>query len=276
MPRSKRLMLPMLRAHIKAHPGLKRLFLTLMRCFSALSWKLNPASLIRYIGFFSDLRKFRLAGGKAGLLDLYPCLNDRQSSTGIDTHYFHQAIWAFRQIKDSGVSSHVDIASDVNFVGLLTTITQVLFVDFRPLFLSIPNYQGIGATITQLPFKDASVESVSCLHVIEHVGLGRYGDPLNPAGAETACREISRILKPGGHAYISVPVGRPRISFNGLRVFSTRELMNFFGALQLVDAAMVDVPGRFSTVADPLALDIREADGGLDFGLGMFHFTKVH
>ena len=267
-------MISRLRARVKADPGLKRLFLAVMRCGSALSWKLDLSVLSRYTGFFGDLRRFRRAGGKADLLDLYPCLNDRQSSTGIDTHYFHQAIWAFRLIKNSATARHVDIASDVNFVGLLTTITDVLFVDFRPLFLTIPHYQGIGATITRLPFRSDSVESISCLHVIEHVGLGRYGDPLDPKGAEAACSEISRILKPGGHAYISVPIGRSRVSFNGLRVFSPREVLDLFGTLHLVEAAMVDVPGNFMTVQDVLSLDIRETQGGLDFGLGMFHFSK--
>lgn len=263
-----------LRAQIKANPALKRLFLAVMRCSSALSWKLDLTVLSRYTGFFGDLRRFRQAGGKADLLDLYPCLNDRQSSTGIDTHYFHQAIWAFRLIKNSAAARHVDIASDVNFVGLLTTITDVLFVDFRPLFLTIPNYQGVGATITRLPFRSDSIESISCLHVIEHVGLGRYGDPLDPKGAEAACSEISRVLRPGGHAYISVPIGRSRISFNGLRVFSPREVLELFGSLHLVEAAMVDVPGNFRAAQEVLSMDIRETQGGLDFGLGMFHFSK--
>ena len=268
-------MISTLRARIKGHPGLKRLFLAAMRIGSALSWRLDLSVVARYVGFFGDLRRFRRAGGKADLLDLYPCLNDRQSSTGIDTHYFHQAIWAFRLIKDSAPARHVDIASDVNFVGLLTTISNVLFVDFRPLFLTIPNYQGIGATITSLPFRDNTIESLSCLHVIEHVGLGRYGDPLDPKGAEAACCEISRVLAPGGHAYISVPIGRSRVSFNGLRVFSPQEVKRLFSPLHLVKVAMVDVPGGFSQMQDVLSMDIRETQGGLDFGLGMFHFTKI-
>ncbi len=267
-------MLASLKAHIKRTPALKRPALTAMRMFDALSWRLNPGNLVRYAAFFRDRRRFIRAGGKAGMLDLYPCLLDNTSRTGIDSHYFYQSLWAFRLILDSRTPRHVDIASDVNFVGLLTTITAVVFVDIRPLFLSIPNYLGVGASITSLPFPDNSVESLSCMHVIEHIGLGRYGDPIDPLGPEKACREITRVLKPGGTAYISVPIGRARVSFNGLRVFGPAEVAKLFPGLELSDMSIVNVPGNFVTGVRPETADLQETAGGLDFGLGLFHFRK--
>ena len=133
---------------------------------------------------------------------------DKSASTGIDTHYFNQAIWAFRHIKDSAAPAHVDIASEVNFVGLLTCITHVTFVDIRPLELAIPNYTGLRGSIVELPFADGTVKSLSCLHVIEHIGLGRYGDPIDPRGPECAGREIARVLHAGGpvsYTHLTLP-----------------------------------------------------------------------
>ena len=264
-----------LRAAVRANPALKRLALVIMRSLGALSWKIRPAALIRYAAFLSDWRRFRKAGGKAAVLDFYPCLHDKTSATGIDTHYFHQAIWALREIRQNGARQHVDIGSDVNFVGMLTVITEVLFVDIRPLFLNIQNYQGIGASITALPFATNSIASLSCMHVLEHIGLGRYGDPVDPLGPEKACREIVRVLQPGGHAYISTLIGRPRVAFNGHRVFEPSEVLALFAGLEIEAMAMVDAPGRFVTGLDPHTVDIRESEGGLDFGLGLFRLRKA-
>ena len=245
-----------------------------MRTTRPLVQGFRPSALVRYGGFIADWLRFRRAGGDASVLDFYPCLFDKSVSTGIDRHYFYQAIWAFRYIKNDATKSHVDIASEVNFVGLLTSITSVIFVDIRPLYLRIPRYQGIGASITALPFETGSLPSLSCLHVIEHVGLGRYGDHIDPLGPEKACREVVRVLKPGGNAYISVPIGRPRVSFNGLRVYSALEVVRLFIGLDLREMAMIDVPGNFIPDVKPEHADIRESEGGSDFGLGLFWFQK--
>jgi len=264
----------LLKERVKSNSSLKRGALLTARLVSPLVQGFRPSALFRYGGFVSDWLRFRRAGGNALTLDLYPCLFDKSASSGVDTHYFYQAIWAFRQIKESGVAAHVDIASEVNFVGLLTTVTNVTFVDIRPLFLEIPNYRGIGGSITALPFGSESVDSLSCLHVIEHIGLGRYGDPIDPLGPEKACREIVRVMQPGGRAYISVPIGRPRVQFNGLRTFSAPEVIRLFAGLELREMAMVDAPGNFVTDVSPEGADIRESGSGMDFGLGLFQFEK--
>jgi len=47
------------------------------------------------------------------------------------------------------------------------------------------------------------------MNVVEHVGLGRYGEPLDPEGDIKAMRELRRVLAPGGSLLFVVPVGRP-------------------------------------------------------------------
>jgi SAM-dependent methyltransferase len=268
-------MLSRLRSRVKASPPIKRAALAAIRSINPLIQGFHPGAVFRFGGFFSDWMRFRRAGGRAELLDFYPCLHDKSAATGIDTHYFHQAIWAFRHIKNSAVASHVDIASEVNFVGLLTCITNVTFVDIRPLELEIPNYTGLRGSIVELPFADGTVKSLSCLHVIEHIGLGRYGDPIDPQGPERAAREITRVLQPGGRAYISTPVGRARVQFNGQRVFGITGVIDIFRGLTLAEFSLVDAGGTLNERIDPAAADIREEGAGLDCGLGMFVFQKA-
>jgi len=207
--------------------------------------------------------------------DFWPCLFDRSAHTGIDAHYFYQSLWAFRKIHERNVGTHVDIGSQVQFVGLLTTISHVVFLDIRPLSIVIPNYQGLASSVLALPFGDQSIHSVSSLHVIEHIGLGRYGDPIDPNGSAKAAQEIVRVLAPGGHAYISVPVGRPRVQFNGQRVFTAADVLKLFNGLDLVEMAVVDASGKLHDDVKPESADISEVGQGSDFGLGLFGFEKA-
>jgi hypothetical protein len=263
-----------LKRSVKAQPALKRLVLAAGRVVRPLVGGFHPLTALRYPGFLRDWLRFRRAGGRAALLDLYPCLFDRTASTAFDPHYFHQAIWAFRHINESRVISHLDVASDVKFVGLLSTVTEVIFVDYRPLLVRLPNYASVRGSITSLPFANGSVRSLSCLHVIEHVGLARYGDAIDPLGPEKACREIARVLRPGGSAYVSVPIGRPRVHFNGQRTFAAEEAAGLFASLDLVEMAMIDAHGNFFPCVAPDQAEINETGAGNDFGLGLFWFRK--
>ena len=143
-----------------------------------------------------------------------------------------------------------------------------MFVDYRPLRAEVPGLMPVGADITCLPFADNSLESVSSLHVIEHVGLGRYGDPLDPRGSRKAALELARILRPGGHLYLSVPVGRERVCFNAHRIFSPRTVVATLAPLGLVGFSLVNDDGRFTQDA-PL-----DAASSLEYGCGMFEFVK--
>jgi SAM-dependent methyltransferase len=259
---------------IKGNARLKRLVLWGMRVTSPLGDIMKLSAVSRYPRFICEWQQFRHAGGEAGVLDWYPCLYDRTEATNIDAHYFYQAVWAFRNILERNVRSHVDIGSQVNFVGLLTTVTCVTFLDIRPLVLAIPNYRGLAASLDALPFRAGTVHSLSSLHVIEHIGLGRYGDPVDPHGSLKAAREIVRVLAPGGRAYISVPIGRPRVQFNGQRVFSATDILSLMHGLDLIEMAMVDTSGKFRDDVAPESVHISEVGHGSDFGLGLFCFQK--
>ncbi len=236
----------------------------------------SPVSaVLGYARFFRDFLRYRQLGGVANLSEAYPCLFDRTTTTSIDTQYFYQMIWAGKKIRETLPDTHVDVGSDVKFVGMLSVISKVIFVDIRPLMVDVEGLECREGSILALPFSDHSVFSLSSLHVVEHIGLGRYGDPLDPNGSERACRELSRVLAPGGTLYVSVPVGQPRIQFNGQRVFSVKEILDCFSDLFLVAMAMVDANGKYHSYVDPqYASELACASGRLDYSLGCFVFCR--
>lgn len=71
-------------------------------------------------------------------------------------------------------------------------------------------------------------DSISCLHAIEHFGLGRYGDRIDVNGHLKGLQTIYYMLKDGGIFYCSVPIGSMRVEFNAHRVFSLQYLLGLF------------------------------------------------
>ena len=199
----------------------------------------------------------------------HPCLHDRSRESTVDEHYFYQAAWMMGKMVKAGPRRHVDIGSDVKLVGMLTAIADIDFVDIRPFQPQLSRFNAIEGSILDLPFEDASVASLSSLHVIEHIGLGRYGDPVDAAGSEKAVRELIRVLKPGGRLYLSAPIGRERVCFNAHRVFDSQGLVDRFAALRLVSFAFVNDAGDWEEDSSP------DRAAGSHYACGMYVFEKA-
>lgn len=205
---------------------------------------------------------------RAKFRDSAPYIHDKTGTTPFLRHYFYQDIWAARNIAASGVDAHVDVASRIDLVGFLTAITKVTFIDIRPLEANLPNFECKTGSIVAMPYADSEVRSLSCLHVAEHIGLGRYGDPLDPLGTKKACKELARVLARGGNLYFSTPVGIPRLCFNAHRIHSVDMILEYFSDLRLVRLDGIDDQNNYHNNIDRAILN------NSNYACGLFHFTK--
>jgi len=165
---------------------------------------------------------------------LYPCLGDDTAETAIEPIYYYQDAWAFEKIVARRPARHVDVGSHHKFVALLSKVVPVTMVDIRPPALPLESLHFEPGSITALPFADRSLPSVSSLCVIEHIGLGRYGDELDPAGTEKAMGELQRVVAPGGDVYLSVPLhNENRTYFNAHRAFTEEYLLTLFAPFEV-------------------------------------------
>lgn len=228
------------------------------------------ASIGLYARYLSDWSRYKQLPGAEPIRfrDSYPCLEDRTATTSFDPHYFYQAVWATDRITQQKPGLHIDIGSDNRFVGLLTTRLPVTFVDIRPLKAKLPHLTCLSGDLLNLPFGANSIKSLSCLHTVEHVGLGRYGDPLNPAGTELACRELARVLARGGNLFFSTPVGKPRTCFNAHRVHSPQQVLEYFKGLELTEFSAVDDSSTLVTNVPP------ESMATAEYACGLFWFRR--
>jgi SAM-dependent methyltransferase len=225
-------------------------------------------------GFVRDARAFWRQCAAAGvptpdLADLYPFLGDAQDAAGVSSgHYFLQDLWAAKKVFASGVGMHCDVGSRVDgFVSSLLVFCRVAVVDVRPL----PPADGLMTVLgdaMSLPFADGSVGSLSSLHAMEHVGLGRYGDPIEATGTDRAMAELARVVAPGGRLYFSVPVGRERTMFNAQRILSPHRVARAMSSLQLIEFSAIGDDGRLTRGAD------LDAYASANYACGLFELRR--
>ena len=223
-----------------------------------------------YIWYLRDLIKFKLKNPKVKikLIDLYPQLHDKTSKTYLDAHYFYQQLWLFENVLKNKPKEHVDVGSTYQMSGYLSKIVPTTFIDIRPIDAKLDNLKVLDASILDLPYPENSLESVSCLHVIEHIGLGRYGDEIDPDGWKKACKELQRVLAKGGRLYLSTPVGKPRVCFNAHRVFNPYEITKELEELKILSCSVVDDAGGYLN-----GVGFDDVSNS-DYALGLFVLTK--
>ena len=163
---------------------------------------------------------------------------DRYQNSGSISSYLWQDLWAAHHILKNKPSQHFDIGSRIDgFVThLLAGDINVVTIDIRPYPYSLPGLTFVKADATHLDgIDDESIESLSALCSLEHFGLGRYGDPIDPMACFKCFDAITRKMKKGGMLYLSVPVGREHLEFNAHRVFSASSIVSTFKDFELIE-----------------------------------------
>lgn len=236
-------------------PGhLRRLLASAQQLIGALG--VDPVRGIRAVlatpRFLKDLWTFRRLNRAATapfpLNRLYPCLCDRRDAGGTARgHYFHQDLLVARKVFLRKPVRHLDVGSRVDgFVAHVASFREIEVVDIRPTASAVVNIRFNCLDLTHcIPeaFR-GQYDSVSCLHALEHFGLGRYGDPIDPQGHIKGIDSLSALLSPGGTLYLSVPIGPQRLEFNSARVFSLSYLLGLVERnYRVKDFALVDDSG---------------------------------
>lgn len=192
-------------------------------------------------------------------------------------HYFAQDIWGARKIYLANPSKHYDVGSRVDgfLAHLLTFRDEVNYIDIRPLPYQVSGLHFTQSDATNLEnIETESIESLSSFHAIEHFGLGRYGDPIDPEGSFKALSAFQRVLKPNGKLYLGVPIGpENKLIFNAHRIFNPQTIVVHLDKMKLEEFAIVVGD---SACADDIELsDFEETCRTVpEYSCGLFVFTK--
>lgn len=222
--------------------------------------------------YLSDIRSFTEAGGI--VTHLYPILDEYKNQAGTATgHYFHQDLLVASLIHNASPKRHIDVGSRIDgFVAHVAAFRTIEVLDFRPLascgheqirFMQA-DLMSLGSQLYEI------TDSLSCLHALEHFGLGRYGDPVNPEGHLKGFSNLHKMLKPGGTLYISFPIGISSVYFNAHRVFAPNEILKWSEGLFNLE--------RFDYVDDRGDLHQNQSLENvprLNYGCGIYMMKKI-
>lgn len=201
--------------------------------------------------------------------DRYLIFNEATISTDFDAHYLYHTAWAARILAKKLPNIHIDISSDVRFVTLVSAFIPIKFYDYRPVNFNLSNLSSEFGDLMSLPFETNTIESISCMHVIEHIGLERYGDPLDGKGDIKAINELIRVLKFGGNLYFVTPVGSvAKIQYNAHRIYTYKMVLSMFKELKLENFSLITDDGKFINDANEMLANNQK------YGCGCFLFTK--
>ena len=235
-------------------------------------------SPISTLAVMKDFFKFKSSAGNSSrfrisLLDLYPIAHENTPTTAFDRHYVYHPAWAARVVKEINPPFHVDISSTLHFCSILSAFIPVHFYDYRPAELALSDLETKRGDLMALPFENNSVKSISCMHTLEHIGLGRYGDPLDPDGDVKAINELKRVTAKGGSLLIVVPLGIPRIEYNAHRIYSYEKITELVLDDNFSLKEYAYIPQR--TEEGPL-LRYADKNKGIDasYACGCFWFLK--
>lgn len=233
-------------------------------------------SVYSYCRYLKDFIKFKILSKENSRFtlswrDRYPKLLDNTEKTNFDRHYIYHPAWAARIVKKINPSFHVDISSTLSFSSILSAFIPVHFYDYRPANLTLSDLSAYKADLLSLPFSDNSIESLSCMHTVEHVGLGRYGDPLDPDGDIKAINELKRVTARGGSIIFVVPIGKPKIMFNAHRIYSYGQIMEHFSDMELKEFTLIPDNATEIGIIENASKDQANKQ---NYGCGCFWFIK--
>ena len=233
--------------------------------------------LVEWPRYLRDFIRYRRLGGQ--VTHLYPILSDYRETAGVSSgHYFHQDLLVAKFIAEDQPARHVDIGSRIDgFVAHVASFRPIEIFDLRDL----PDTNHSNISFKKADFmKNGSeyssyADSVSCLHTIEHFGLGRYGDSLDPLGHFKGFQSLIELLEAGGLLYLSFPIGsKNEIHFNAQRVFEPREVLSWPGASDHLSLERFD----FVDDAGDLVLDyplLSAVPPLVEYGCGIYTFRKL-
>lgn len=238
------------------------------------SWKGLPITIKDYYKIKSQLKKLGL---NTKISFNTPFFADRYMQSGnVSTHYFYQDNLVASAIYNRNPKKHVDIGSRIDgFVSMVSIFRPIEVFDIRPLNIKINNITFKQEDIGSDNFNLSNYcDSVSCLHALEHFGLGRYGDKIDVFSLEKGLSNLIKLLANDGFMYLSLPIGEERIDFNAHRVLNISTILNLIGdRMKLVGFSFIDDDGTLHKNVD-LNIERIKSNCGCNFGCGIFELRK--
>ncbi len=234
-------------------------------------------SIRNYPKYRGQYKEFEKLGGV--VTHRFAILGDYDDQAGsAKGHYFHQDLLVASFIHANNPARHIDIGSRIDgFIAHVASFRPIEVMDVRT--LNGTGHKNISFIKADLMKRDSAqnniTDSISCLHAIEHFGLGRYGDPVDPRGHIKGFNNILRMLKPDGTLFISFPIGKKNeVHFNAHRVFHPKDIFTWAEDKDSLKLERFDYVDDAGELHQDVNIETTELD--VAAGCGIYTFKKIH
>ena len=208
-----------------------------------------------------------------------PVLGEHKNTSGnLVKHYFYQDLIVASHIFRKKPKKHVDVGSRIDgFVAHVASFRKVEVFDIRSNNFQFNNIIFKKKNINKF---DKSLinycDSLSCLHTLEHIGLGRYGDEIDVKGHIKALFNLSKMVKPNGNLYLSYPISNTsKIYFNSERIFDHQEILEWLNnrdlKLKLVNFDFINDNEKVYLNTNLENLSLKK----IKYGCGIYTLKKI-
>lgn len=226
---------------------------------------------VKYIiKYFRDYLKFSKL---SKINQIFPILGEhKEKSSAVIKHYFNQDLLVATYIYKNNPKKHVDVGSRIDgFVAHVATFRKIEVFDIRDNNFQFKNIRFKRKDISKIDKGLINYcDSLSCLHTLEHFGLGRYGDQLDPSGHIKGFNNLIKILKTNGILYISFPISNKNMTyFNSERSFNPKEILKWSNKLKLIKFDYIDDDEKIF-----LDVNLDKFFKNIKYGCGIYTFRK--
>ena len=228
-----------------------------------------PRGILRFARGYLEFKKAKYSDDE---IVFSPSFHDSHAQAGsADGHYFWQDFLCAKWIAVENPKEHFDVGSRIDgFIAHVLMLTDVTQLDIRPMESKIPGLKIEVADLQKEAEPKKRFSSVSSLHSVEHFGLGRYGDKIEPDGHRNGLVNLSKFVENRGYLYISFPIGHPRVEFNSQRIIHPEWPIEILENFNLVEFILI--PWKGSPIYDLLPSEVDVDKIGQ---AGLYKFQKI-
>lgn len=157
---------------------------------------------------------------------------EKRDPTEFFDYYAVFSYWVAQKLKSSRVSSNLKILD----LGGVKLFNAILSLDYEITSIVLKHPRDFISSVkyivhdvsNPLPFPDNSFEVFTSPATLHLIGLGRYGDKLNPFCLINFLIQLHRVLKENADVFICLPLGKDCLIFNYHWIFSFNTIKKFF------------------------------------------------
>jgi hypothetical protein len=165
------------------------------------------------------------------------------------SHYPETDQWLYEALDKYSISKHNTLiigSEEPYYEGIaIHKGAKVTLVEYQRITSNHPDISCL--TVDEFNTINNSYDSAISISSVEHSGLGRYGDELDPDGDIKSMALLRERLNHNGLCFLAVPIGKDQILWNAHRVYGNIRFKKLIDGFEILQSFGLDYDNDFQT-----------------------------